>query len=141
MHFLFRYLFYTDWFEAAKIGRANLDGTNHVILVNLTDLIWPNGLVLDYVENKVYWADAKIDRIESMNLDGEYRTVVIATTQHSFGLALDETYIYWTDWLSKEILRAKKNNISDVNVLRKSYGGLMDIQIYNKNVQRGNFMS
>ncbi|XP_047139272.1 low-density lipoprotein receptor-related protein 1 isoform X1 [Hydra vulgaris] len=132
------YLFYTDWFAPAKIGRANLDGTNHVILVNLTDLIWPNGLALDYDENKVYWTDAKIDRIESMDFDGRNRVVVIANTQHSFGLALDDTYIYWTDWLSKEILRAKKNNISDVNVLRNSYSGLMEIQIYNRKVQKGN---
>ena len=33
------------------------------MLVN-TSLGWPNGLALDYDEGKIYWGDAKTDKIE-----------------------------------------------------------------------------
>ena len=42
---------------------ADLDGTERVVMVN-TSLGWPNGLALDYHERKIYWGDAKTDKIE-----------------------------------------------------------------------------
>lgn len=56
-------MYWTDWGENPKIERANLDGTDRIILVN-TSLGWPNGLALDYAEDKLYWGDAKTDKIE-----------------------------------------------------------------------------
>lgn len=114
-----------------------MDGTNFTILINGTSINWPNGLSIDFDQNKVYWADAKIDKVESMNLDGTGRTTVIPKTQHTFGLAIDNNYIYWTDWLAKEIIRVNKTNTSDKSTLRGGYGGLMEIQIYDKSLQKG----
>lgn len=59
----FRYMYWTDWGEVPKIERADLDGTERLVLVN-TSLGWPNGLALDYDERKIYWGDAKTDMIE-----------------------------------------------------------------------------
>lgn len=132
------YIFYTDWLAPAKIGRLHMDGTNFTILINGTSINWPNGLSIDFDQNKVYWADAKIDKVESMNLDGTGRTTVIPKTQHTFGLAIDNNYIYWTDWLAKEIIRVNKTNTSDKSTLRGGYGGLMEIQIYDKSLQKVN---
>lgn len=56
-------MYWTDWGEVPKIERADLDGTERVVMVN-TSLGWPNGLALDYHERKIYWGDAKTDRIE-----------------------------------------------------------------------------
>lgn len=56
-------MFWTDWGEVPKIERANMDGTERMVMVN-TSLGWPNGLALDYKEHKIYWGDAKTDRIE-----------------------------------------------------------------------------
>lgn len=58
-----RYMYWTDWGEIPKIERAALDGSDRVVLVN-TSLGWPNGLALDYAESKIYWGDAKTDKIE-----------------------------------------------------------------------------
>ena len=44
---LFRYLYWSDWGEIAKIEQAHMDGTNRLVMVN-TSLVWPNGLALDY---------------------------------------------------------------------------------------------
>lgn len=61
--YFYRYMYWTDWGEIPKIERAALDGSDRVVLVN-TSLGWPNGLALDYDEGKIYWGDAKTDKIE-----------------------------------------------------------------------------
>lgn len=60
-------MYWTDWGEMPKIERANLDGTDRVVLLN-TSLGWPNGLAIDYVAGKLYWGDAKTDKIEVSQL-------------------------------------------------------------------------
>lgn len=56
-------MYWTDWGEHPKIERANLDGMERVVLLN-SSLGWPNGLALDYAAGKLYWGDAKTDKIE-----------------------------------------------------------------------------
>lgn len=56
-------MYWTDWGEVPKIERADLDGMERVVMVN-TSLGWPNGLALDYEERKIYWGDARTDKIE-----------------------------------------------------------------------------
>ncbi|KAG9334401.1 hypothetical protein JZ751_008151, partial [Albula glossodonta] len=57
------YMYWTDWGEKPKIERANLDGTDRIVLLN-SSLGWPNGLAIDYAAGKLYWGDAKTDKIE-----------------------------------------------------------------------------
>lgn len=57
------YMYWTDWGEKPKIERANLDGSDRLTLLN-TSLGWPNGLAIDYTAGKLYWGDAKTDKIE-----------------------------------------------------------------------------
>lgn len=56
-------MYWTDWGENPKIECANLDGQERRVLVN-TSLGWPNGLALDLQEGRLYWGDAKTDKIE-----------------------------------------------------------------------------
>lgn len=56
-------MYWTDWGENPKIECANLDGQERRVLVNAS-LGWPNGLALDLQEGKLYWGDAKTDKIE-----------------------------------------------------------------------------
>lgn len=78
-HFCFpsSYMYWTDWGEIPKIERAALDGSDRAVLVN-TSLGWPNGLALDYTENKIYWGDAKTDKIEVCFMQIEVLTVVFS---------------------------------------------------------------
>lgn len=71
-----RYMYWTDWGEIPKIERAALDGSDRVVLVN-TSLGWPNGLALDYDEGKIYWGDAKTDKIEVCFLLFHFKTTFI----------------------------------------------------------------
>ena len=71
-----RYMFWTDWDKHPKIERAELDGSYRITLVN-TSVAWPNGITIDFHEQKLYWADAKLDKIEIMSLDGSNRRVIL----------------------------------------------------------------
>ena len=117
-----------------------MDGTELRTLIEGENLEWPNGLSIDYNEGRLYWVDAKLGHIESMKFDGSKRRVIISLTSHSFGLAIDENYIYWTDWLSKSIHRANRNDTTESTIIRDDHGGLMEIAIFDKNSQQGMFV-
>ena len=59
-----------------EIERANLDGSGRTSIVS-DDLVFPNGLALDYELNRLYWCDAGTDRIEYCDFDGRYNNNII----------------------------------------------------------------
>lgn len=66
------YLFWTDVGKQPVITRSSLVGTQLERIVT-TNIKWPNGLTIDFEQDKLYWADAFYDRIEMSDLDGNYR--------------------------------------------------------------------
>lgn len=56
---VFSYMYYTDWGRFPRIERSSLAGRNQQVLVS-TGLGWPNGLTIDFEEDKLYWADAQL---------------------------------------------------------------------------------
>lgn len=40
-----------------------MDGTNKVAIIT-TKLEWPNGITIDYTNDKLYWSDAHLSYIE-----------------------------------------------------------------------------
>lgn len=44
----FRLLFWSDWGRNPKIETANMDGTGRRLLLNMTGISWPNGMIIDY---------------------------------------------------------------------------------------------
>lgn len=61
-------MYWTDWGKTAKIERASLDGAQRKTIIS-GGLIWPNGLVIDEEHSVLYWADAKLDKIETSTLE------------------------------------------------------------------------
>ena len=132
-----RYLFYTDWAQPAKIGRSYMDGSYHILLVNGSNIGWPNGLAIDFEKDFIYWADAKTDTIERMYVDGSGREIVISNLRHPFGLALSNDRIFFSDWQDRAIISVSRINITERVVLRKGLVGLMELQVYDRALQRG----
>ena len=60
---LFRYVYWTDWGDSAHIGRIGMDGTNRTVVID-TKLVWPNALTIDFITNRIWWADVHLDYIE-----------------------------------------------------------------------------
>uniref|UniRef100_A0A8C2MKS1 Low density lipoprotein receptor-related protein 4 n=1 Tax=Cricetulus griseus TaxID=10029 RepID=A0A8C2MKS1_CRIGR len=130
------YLFWTDWGHIAKIERANLDGSERKVLIN-TDLGWPNGLTLDYDIRRIYWVDAHLDRIESADLNGKLRQVLVSHVSHPFALTQQDRWIYWTDWQTKSIQRVDKYSGRNKETVLANVEGLMDIIVVSPQRQTG----
>ncbi|KAG5839924.1 hypothetical protein ANANG_G00210400 [Anguilla anguilla] len=146
------YLFWTDWGNIAKIERAHLDGSDRRVLIN-TDLGWPNGLTLDYDTRRIFWVDAHLDRIESSDLNGKLRQILVSPVSHPFALtqskpvsseltplfhlSQQDRWIYWTDWQTKSIQRVDKHTGRSKETVLANVEGLMDIIVVSPQRQSG----
>ena len=73
-----RFLFWTNWNnEKPRIQRSNLKGLESRDVIT-KDILTPNGLTLDHVARKLYWSDARLDKIERCDMDGANRIVSFA---------------------------------------------------------------
>ncbi|XP_049880284.1 low-density lipoprotein receptor-related protein 1 [Pectinophora gossypiella] len=112
-------LYWTNWNESSpSIQRAYTSGLGLQSIVS-TDIMMPNGLALDHKAKKIYWADARLDKIERMHYDGSHRHIVTqSSTQHPFDVAVAGDYVFWTDWVAHGVFRADKR-AGDVTALRR----------------------
>lgn len=101
-------MYWTDWGARPMIGVSNMDGSDWKTLIT-HDIFWPNGIALDWPNGRLYWVDAKLDRIESVNFLGSDRRIVLEKlSKHPYGLAIFGSNIYWSDWSSKSIQTCDK---------------------------------
>ena len=103
-------MYWTDWGDVARIERAGMDGSNRTVLHN-TNLIWPNGITIDYDNQRLYWIDASLDTLEYSNVDGTGRTLLERDDPilHPFSITLEEDFLYWTDWEQLAIFTTHKD--------------------------------
>jgi len=122
IHHKKKLVLYTDWGSKPAINAVAMDGSDKRALVN-DDLVWPNGLAIDEVLDRVYWSDAKRDVIESIRMDGTGRTIILDTVaKHPFSLAVFEDSLYWSDWEMQEIVSCNKFNGKNFKTLVKEAG-------------------
>jgi low density lipoprotein-related protein 2 len=129
-------LFYTSWHLQAYIGRVNLDGSNFTTILNYEkNIAWPNAITVDYINDRVYFADAHLDYIDSCDLDGKNRLTVVKGSDrvpHVFALSLFEDHVYYTDWNLKGIFRVGKFGGAEqqVQVIRNTTHRPYDLHVY-----------
>lgn len=70
-------MFWSDWGESPKLERAGMDGDqfSRKVIVD-KDILWPNGLTVDYERKKIFWADGKRFSISAVDFDGSNRVEV-----------------------------------------------------------------
>uniref|UniRef100_A0A8C2DL15 Low density lipoprotein receptor-related protein 2a n=1 Tax=Cyprinus carpio TaxID=7962 RepID=A0A8C2DL15_CYPCA len=130
------YMYWTDWGTNAKIERATLGGNFRTEIIN-TSLVWPNGLTLDYDEQRLYWADASLQKIERCSLTGANREVIVSTAIYPFAMTVYGQHIYWTDWNTRSIYRANKHDGSDQRVMLQNLPSRpMDIHVLSNSKQQ-----
>ena len=74
-------MYWTDWGAHPKIERANMDGTERIQLIG-TDLGWPNGMVVDTLSGRLFWGDAKTDKIEVSNSCALILYIIFVEAKH-----------------------------------------------------------
>ena len=115
--FLIRSLYWSEWsHDVARIRKASMDG-NDVSILFQNDLQRPYAVSLDFMNQILYWADAGLDRIESANVDGSNRRVVISSgLNEPFDLTLLGDMLYISD-ANLGILATNKSGDQPVEVI------------------------
>ncbi|XP_069472627.1 low-density lipoprotein receptor-related protein 1B isoform X1 [Ambystoma mexicanum] len=122
------YLYWIDCCESPLIGRVGMDGTNQSVVIK-TMISRPMALTLDYVNNRLYWADE--NHIEFSEKDGSNRNKVpIQDVMGVIALTMFEDFIYWTDGKTKSLSRAHKTSGTERVSLINSWHAITDIQVY-----------
>lgn len=102
------YIFFSEWDRPANISRAFSDGSNLTVFKNLT-LGWPNGLSVDFDQDRLYWCDALLDHVQHSNLDGtDVKTVNSRLIRHPFSIVIHKDFMYITDWRLDAIIKLHK---------------------------------
>uniref|UniRef100_A0A915CAZ8 Uncharacterized protein n=1 Tax=Parascaris univalens TaxID=6257 RepID=A0A915CAZ8_PARUN len=130
-------LYASDWSSSAFIARLNMDGSGFKKIIT-DQIVWPNALTVDVFAERIFWADAFLDTIESAFLDGTGRRTVISDSRsvpHTFGLTVAGEYIYWTDWSYRSILRANKLSGLNITVLAQTDLLPYSIKAYHSSLQ------
>lgn len=101
-------LFFAD-LDSSLIWTSSLSGDNVKVFIS-DSLDSPIRLLIDTIQQKLYWADDSQNRIERINLDGSGREIFYQGDKEEFpfGLYLDQTtaQLYWTDYGKDKIMRA-----------------------------------
>ena len=98
------------------------------MLINKS-LGWPNGITLDLELGKMFWGDAKTDKIEMADLDGSKRKTLVQDLPHIFGFSQLGDYVYWTDWQRRNIERVNKYTGKDRKVIIDQLPDLMGLKV------------
>ncbi|XP_067129295.1 sortilin-related receptor-like [Centruroides vittatus] len=137
------YLFLTDWSDKTpKIARSYLDGSHFVTLINSSVVAWPNGITIDYQQERIFWTDSKKDYIASSDFDGLNIRFVLqgaSVIPHAFAIAVYKDWIYFDDWIKKGIFMANKYDGSGLIQLAEIKHP-MDLKIFSSGMQQGSNM-
>uniref|UniRef100_A0A0N4ZC09 Very low-density lipoprotein receptor n=1 Tax=Parastrongyloides trichosuri TaxID=131310 RepID=A0A0N4ZC09_PARTI len=131
-------IFWTDWGKHAKIERAGMDGNHRTVIASGEHIKWPNGLTLDVLDKKIYFADAKVKSISTCDYWGNNMRTVIHShdkLKHPFSLAVFEEKLYWSDWDRDGIVSANKFNGDDVTEVLRHVSSPMTVRIFHEAVQ------
>lgn len=71
---LHRYLYWIDYGQYPRIGKAYLDGTKWLPIVT-SGISTPRDLTVDMLTHDVYWVDATHDMIQKVSYNGGNRQV------------------------------------------------------------------
>ena len=88
---------------------------------------------MDYIGNRLYWSDAKKDRISSVRFDGTDFKIVLErshTIAHPFGITVHKNLMFWDDWTHKSLYLADKNSGKGISEFVKNAEGAMDIKAF-----------
>ncbi|XP_066998103.2 low-density lipoprotein receptor-related protein 2 [Anabrus simplex] len=132
-----RWLFWTDWGENPRIERVGMDGLNRSIIIS-TKIYWPNGLTLDIANQRVYFADSKLDFIDFCNYNGSGRQQVLASSHyllHPHSLTLFEDTMYWTDRQLNRVLSAHKFRGQNQSVVSHLISHTLSIHVHHPSLQ------
>lgn len=131
-----RLLYWIDYGQYPRIGKANLDGSNWTPVVT-SGISNPKDLTVDMLTHDVYWVDSKLDMIQKVSYTGGNRQVIRRNLPNPMGVAVHLGDVYWVDRNLMTVFKASKlpGNTSLPEKVRTNLQKLRDIVIYDVNSQ------
>ena len=103
-------MYWTDWGLVPRIEQASMDGAARTVIID-TDLNQPWGITIDYDDNRLYWVDANLNKIEYSNFDGTNR-VTLETGDDGvlspFAITIENNLLFWTETGNRSIFTTHK---------------------------------
>lgn len=97
-----------------------------------------NGLTLDHVSRRLYWADLFTPAIDSFDLVTKKRKPIITQKiGYPFSITQHQEYIYWADWNSGDIERADKITGGNRTKIHDKLASVTDLLLCHKSRQPG----
>jgi low-density lipoprotein receptor-related protein 1 (alpha-2-macroglobulin receptor) len=123
-------IYYSNWNNKhPSISRIYVTGYGNEDLIT-TEIFVPNALTLDLNDKKIFWADARLDKIERADYDGKNRVILSKSApKHPFSIAVFEDFIFWSDWTLHGVLRANKYSGNDVIFIKRDIDHPMGIVV------------
>ncbi|XP_060087824.1 low-density lipoprotein receptor-related protein 8 isoform X3 [Heteronotia binoei] len=131
---IYRFMYWSDWGDIAKIEKSGLNGVDRQVLVK-ENIEWPNGIALDLLNQRLYWVDSKLHLLSSVDFNGSNRKVLISSANylsHPFGLAVFEDRVFWTDLENEAIFSANRLNGLDISILAENLNNPHDIVVFHE---------
>ena len=115
------WMFWSDAGNDSKIEKCGTDGSSRVVLVT-NNVVWPTGLTLDLVNERVFWLDTKLHIIASVMFDGSLPNIIRISSsppQHLFRVSVMEDLVFWSSWWqnTSSIYQANKADGSQIKKL------------------------
>lgn len=126
-----RLLYWIDYGQYPRIGKAYLDGSNWTPVVT-SGISNPRDLTVDMLTHDVYWVDSKLDMIQKISYSGGNRQVIRRNLPNPMGIAVHLSDVYWVDRNLLTIFKASKlpGNNTLPEKFRANLQKLRDIVIY-----------
>ncbi|XP_068671663.1 low-density lipoprotein receptor-related protein 6-like [Montipora foliosa] len=121
-------MYFTDENPQKKsIKRATMRGAYETVLF-IADS--PGDLAVDKQEQKLFWTDTGLKKIEFGDLTGLTRNTLVKKKSLSpVGLVVYGNYVYWFDKASRKVMKIKKNDRSGRILEQAAVNDLSDIAI------------
>lgn len=125
------YLFWTEWGRSAGIYMSGMDGSDQMPIAT-TNLHWPNGLTYDSTTSRIYWADAKLNRIEYFDVHTRHRAILLEDTVFNpFAMTVFEDNLYWSDMTTSSLDVCNKfTGRNQTMLIRENGRQMMGIHVY-----------
>lgn len=114
-----------------------MDGTLRETLVQ-DNIQWPTGLAVDYHNERLYWADAKLSVIGSIRLNGTDPIVAADSKRglsHPFSIDVFEDYIYGVTYINNRVFKIHKFGHSPLINLTGGLSHASDVVLYHQHKQ------
>ncbi|VDM94601.1 unnamed protein product, partial [Onchocerca ochengi] len=116
----------------AKIECADMDGKHRDVIVK--ELIYsPTSLAVDEGKNnRIYWADPKYRKVESVLPDGTKRITVIVDNRLPWAVDVFENNLYWASKESRDLFVQDKFGRGRISILASNIPNVHNIRIHQR---------